>query len=75
MMADSLMGRALSDLSMKHMFEQIPCMSLVLSDKWTESRSWMRPPKDGQKRSNEIRHRLFMFLTGGGSCTRSVASR
>ena len=31
LVADSLMGRALSGLSMKYVFEQISCMSFVLS--------------------------------------------
>ena len=49
-MADSLVGRALSGLSVMHMFERIPCMAFMLSDKLTESRSWMSPaPKDRQK--------------------------
>ena len=54
-MTDSVMGGVLSDLRTMHMFEQIPCMSFVLSDRRTESRSWMSPsPKDGRKRSKEI---------------------
>ena len=49
-MADSLVGRALSGLSMMHVFERIPCMAFMSSDKLTESRSWMSPaPKDGRK--------------------------
>ena len=60
-MEDSWMSMALSGLSVKHMFEQILCMSLVLGDRGTESRSWMSLlPKDGQKRLKEIRHRFFM---------------
>ena len=60
-MADSLMGRALSGLSVKHMFEQIFCMSFVWSDRLAESRSWMSPsPKDWRKMSKEIRHGFFM---------------
>ena len=51
-------------MSVKHMVEQIPCMSFVMSERRMESRSLMSPsPMDGRKRSNEIRHRLFMFLT------------
>ena len=76
LMADSLMGRVLSWLSVKHMFEQILCMSFVWSERQTESRSWMSPAlKDGRKMSKEIRHGFFMFLTCGGSCPMSVASR
>ena len=61
LMADSLMTRTPSVLIVKHMFEQIFCMSFVLSDRRTESRSWMSPaPKDGRKRSKEIRHGFFM---------------
>ena len=32
-MTDSVMGGVLSGLSVMHMFEQIPCMSFVLSDR------------------------------------------
>ena len=50
-----------SGLSVMHMFEKILRMSFVLSDRQTESGSLMRPaPKDGRKRSNEIRHGSFM---------------
>ena len=60
-MADSVMGRALWGLSMKHKFEMIFWMSSVLSDKRTESRSWMSSaPNDGRKMSKEIRHHFFM---------------
>ena len=76
MMADSLMRMTQSGLSMEDVFEQISCMSFVWSDRKTESRSWMSTlPKDGWKRSKEVRHGFFMFLTCGGSCTMSVASR
>ena len=48
-------------------------MSIMLSERQTESRSWMSPsPNDGQKMSKETRHG-FMFLTCGGSYQRSVA--
>ena len=40
-MEDSWMSRALSGLRVKHMFEQILCMSFMESDRGTESRSWM----------------------------------
>ena len=33
LMTDSVMGGVLSGLSVMHMFEQIPCMSFVLSDR------------------------------------------
>ena len=60
-MEDSWMSRALSGLRVKHMFEQILCMSFMESDRGTESRSWMSPsPKDGQERLKEIRRGLFM---------------
>ena len=32
-MTDSVMGGVLSGLSVMHMFEQIPCMSFVVSDR------------------------------------------
>ena len=54
-MADSLMGRALSGLSLKHMFEQILGISSVMSERRTESPSWTSTsPKLGRKRSKEI---------------------
>ena len=60
-MADSLIGWALSGLSVNRVFEQIPCMSFVKSDRRRESRSWMSPsPKDRGKRLKEIRHGLFV---------------
>ena len=42
-MADSLAGKVLSGLSVKHMFELIFGMSLMLSKMRAESRSWMSP--------------------------------
>ena len=43
------------------MFEQIFCMSFMLSDGWMESRSWMSmPQKDGRKMSKEVRRGFFM---------------
>ena len=57
-------GRALSGLSVKPMFELIFGMSFVKSDRRTESRSWMSmSPKDGRKRSKETRRGFFTFLT------------
>ena len=42
-------------MSVKHMFEQIFCMSFMKSERRTESRSWMSPsPKEERKRSMEI---------------------
>ena len=46
------------------LFELIFCMSFVLSDRLSESRSWMSmSPKDGRKRSKETRRGFFTFLT------------
>ena len=43
------------------MFELILGMSFMLSDRRTESHSWISPaPKDGQKMSKETRHGLFV---------------
>ena len=65
-------GQGAVGLSVKHMFEQIFSMSFVLSDRRTESRSWTSPsPKDGRKRSKEIKQGFFMFFTCGGSCPRT----
>ena len=73
--ADSLVGKALSSVSMRHMFEQIFCMSFIMSDRRTESRSWMSPR---QRRAEEVegdQDCFLMFLTGGGSCQRTCVSR
>ena len=54
------MGRAMGVLSVKHIFEQIR-VSFVLSDRQTESRSWMNTStkEGGRRRRRSTRLRVL----------------